>query len=53
MKTLLLEKVAQVIRENPQELIGKEQMINKAIVRVVTMSHIGRKEGAFSTRRSM
>lgn len=45
MKTLLLEKVAQVIRENPQELIGKEQMINKAIVRVVTMSHIGRKEG--------
>lgn len=45
MKTLLLEKVAQVIRENPQELIGKEKMINKAIVRVISMSHIGRKEG--------
>lgn len=45
MKTLLLEKVVRVVRENPQELIGKEQMINKAIVRVVTMSHIGRKEG--------
>lgn len=45
MKTLLLEKVVQVVRENPQELIGKEQMINKAIARVVTMGRIGRKEG--------